>query len=238
MAASTLDRPNELQSPEAATRGGRLLASAFLASLGSFLFGFDTAVISGTTASLRAVFELNDNTLGLTVSSALFGTMAGALVAGRPADWWGRRRVLALLAGLFLVSSVGCAGAWDWYALLFFRWLGRGRWGRVGGLPCLYHRDSTRASARSARCGQPIEYRPRRSALLFLQLPRGPAVGADNPAIWRWMFGVMVLPSVVFVLASALIPESPRWLVKKGRSAEAEGRAGSVGPSPAGSRVG
>ena len=124
MATSALDRENELQSPQAGAGSGRLLASALLASLGSFLFGFDTAVISGTTASLRTAFELNNNTLGFTVSSALFGTMLGALLAGRPADWWGRRRMLAVLAWLFLVSSVGCAAAWDWQALLFFRWLG------------------------------------------------------------------------------------------------------------------
>ncbi|MGO8675726.1 MAG: sugar porter family MFS transporter [Limisphaerales bacterium] len=223
MAASTLDRPNELQSPEAATRGGRLLASALLASLGSFLFGFDTAVISGTTASLRAVFELNDNTLGLTVSSALFGTMAGALVAGRPADWWGRRRVLALLAGLFLVSSVGCAGAWDWYALLFFRWLGGVAVGAASVVCPVYITEIAPAHRRGVLVavsqlnivlGVLLSY--------FSNYLVALAVGADNPAIWRWMFGVMVLPSAVFVLASALIPESPRWLVKKGRSAEAE----------------
>ena len=104
--------------------GGILLVSAIVAALGSFLFGFDTAVISGTTESLRHVFALNDNLLGFTVSSALFGTMAGSLLAGRPADWWGRRPVLALLAVLFVAAAAGCALAWNWYALLVFSWLG------------------------------------------------------------------------------------------------------------------
>ena len=103
---------------------GLLLLSAIVAALGSLLFGFDTAVISGTTEALRQAFALNDNLLGFTVSSALIGTMFGALGAGRPADWWGRRPVLTVLAVMFLVSAAGCAGAWNWYALLGFRFLG------------------------------------------------------------------------------------------------------------------
>jgi len=83
--------------------GGILLISAIVAALGSLLFGFDTAVISGTTEALRQVFTLNDNLLGFTVSSALIGTMAGSLLVGRPADWWGRRPVLAMLAVLFVI---------------------------------------------------------------------------------------------------------------------------------------
>lgn len=113
------------QSRAAEGRGGTvLLTSAIAAALGSFLFGFDTAVISGTTEALRGVYSLSDNLLGFTVSSALFGTLFGALLVGRPSDWWGRRPVLTVLAVLFFVSAVGCAFAWDWYSLLFFRWIG------------------------------------------------------------------------------------------------------------------
>ena len=82
-------------------RGGTvLLTSAIAAALGSFLFGFDTAVISGTTEALRQVYSLSDSLLGFTVSSALIGTLFGALLVGRPSDWWGRRPVLAVLAVL------------------------------------------------------------------------------------------------------------------------------------------
>jgi MFS family permease len=223
MATTALDREHELQNPRAGTGSGRLLASALLASLGSFLFGFDTAVISGTTASLRTAFGLNDNSLGFTVSSALFGTMAGALLAGRPADWWGRRRMLVLLAGLFLVSSVGCAAAWNWYALLAFRWLGGVAVGAASVVCPVYITEIAPAHRRGVLVavsqlnivvGVLLSYL---SNYLVARL-----VGADNPAIWRWMFGVMMFPSLVFVLAGAVIPESPRWLVKQGRSAEAK----------------
>jgi sugar porter (SP) family MFS transporter len=201
---------------------GTLLASAILASLGSFLFGFDTAVISGTTDSLRTVFHLSDNGLGFTVSSALLGTMAGALLVGRPADWWGRRRMLGLLAALFLISSVGCAGAWNWYALLFFRWLGGVAVGAASVACPVYITEIAPAKQRGMLVavsqlnivlGVLVSY--------FSNYLVARVIGADHPAIWRWMFGVMILPSVVFLLAAVLIPESPRWLVKQGRSADA-----------------
>src|SRR5262245_31762553 len=81
-----------------------LLLSAIVAALGSFLFGFDTVVVSGANDSLKQIFDLSPFWLGFTVSSALIGTMVGSLLAGRPADWWGRRPVLTVLAVLFLVA--------------------------------------------------------------------------------------------------------------------------------------
>jgi MFS family permease len=95
--------PTALSTEEpAGARGGTLLLSAVVAALGSFLFGFDTAVISGTTESLQTVFKLSNFFLGFTVSSALIGTMVGSLLAGRPADRWGRRPVLALVRAIIL----------------------------------------------------------------------------------------------------------------------------------------
>ena len=104
--------------------GTMLMTSAIIAALGSFLFGFDTAVISGTTEDLQKLYSLSDSMKGLTVSSALIGTLFGALLVGRPSDWWGRRPVLTVLAVFYTVSAVGCAFAWNWYALLAFRWIG------------------------------------------------------------------------------------------------------------------
>src|SRR5436305_1460533 len=93
-----------------------LLRSSWIAALGGLLFGFDTAVISGTTDDLRRVFSLGDGELGFTVASALIGTILGALVAGRPADRWGRRRTLMAVAVLYFASAVGCAWPWNWAA--------------------------------------------------------------------------------------------------------------------------
>jgi MFS transporter, SP family, xylose:H+ symportor len=92
-----------------------LLACALVAALGGLLFGFDTAVISGTTDALRAKFALNDNLLGFTVASALIGTIIGSI---------GRRGALALLGVIYFFSALGCAFAWDWWSFLLFRFMG------------------------------------------------------------------------------------------------------------------
>ena len=203
--------------------GGILLLSAIVAALGSLLFGFDIAVISGTTEALRQAFALNDNLLGFTVSSALIGTMFGAFTAGRPADWWGRRPVLTLLAILFLVSAAGCAGAWNWHALLFFRFLGGVAVGAASVVCPMYITEIAPAKRRGLLVsvsqlniviGILLSYFSNYLVAHFL--------GAENPGAWRWMFGVMAFPSLAFLAAALVIPESPRWLVKQNRSAEAE----------------
>jgi SP family xylose:H+ symportor-like MFS transporter len=203
---------------------GLLLISATVAALGSFLFGFDTAVISGTTEWLqkKEVFDLSKSGVGVTVSSALLGTMVGALLVGRPVDWWGRRKVLALLAVLFLVSAVGCAGAWNWHALLFFRWLGGVAVGAASVACPMYITEIAPARKRGVLVA--VSQLNIVIGILFAYLSNYVVarwIGTDNPAIWRWMFGVMILPSLLFLVTAALIPESPRWLVKKGRPEEA-----------------
>ena len=90
-----------------------LLRSALVAALGSFLFGFDTAVISGTTDALRLRFALDSNQLGLTVASALVGTIFGSIGAGKPAERYGRRPVFLAVAVLYFVSAAGCGIAAD-----------------------------------------------------------------------------------------------------------------------------
>ena len=205
------------------TGAGLLLLSAVVAALGSLLFGFDTAVISGTTEALRQAFALNDNLLGFTVSSALIGTMVGALGAGRPADWWGRRPVLTLLAVLFLISAIGCAGAWNWYALLFFRFLGGVAVGAASVVCPMYITEIAPAKHRGLLVS--VSQLNIVIGILLAYLSNylvAHFFGAENPVAWRWMFGVMALPSLAFLATVLAIPESPRWLVKKNRLAEAE----------------
>jgi hypothetical protein len=93
-------------------------------ALGGLLFGFDTAVIAGTTHSLSALYELSPKALGLTVSMALIGTVVGAISAGVPGQRWGGRETLRILAVFYLVSALGCAFAWNWYVLLLARFIG------------------------------------------------------------------------------------------------------------------
>src|ERR1700684_2085514 len=101
-----------------------LLKASIVGALGGLLFGFDTAVIAGTTHSLQQVFNLSDWSLGITVSIALWGTVAGALSAGIIGQRLGGRNALRLMAVLYIVSSLGCAFAWNWPALVIFRFIG------------------------------------------------------------------------------------------------------------------
>ncbi len=95
-----------------------LVKSTIVAALGGLLFGFDTAVISGTTAALTQNYQLSPKLLGITVASALWGTVIGSLLAGFPGEWIGRRDSLRVMAILYLISGLGCAAAWSWPSLV------------------------------------------------------------------------------------------------------------------------
>ncbi|MDI9430833.1 MAG: sugar porter family MFS transporter [Sedimentisphaerales bacterium] len=203
--------------------GTLLMTSSIIAALGSFLFGFDTAVISGTTESLRDVYSLSDNLLGFTVSSALIGTLFGAVLVGRPADWWGRRPVLTVLAFFYLVSAVGCAYAWNWHSLLFFRWIGGIAVGGASVVSPVYITEIAPARRRGLLVA--VSQLNIVVGILMAYLSNylvAYVLGPEHPAVWRWMFGVEAVPAAVFLVASILIPESPRWLMKKGNRAAAE----------------
>src|SRR4030088_1372432 len=101
-----------------------VIKSTIVGALGGLLFGFDTAVISGTTSALTQTYSLTPFLLGVTVLSALFGTVLGAMLAGFPGERVGRRDSLRVMAVLYLISGLGCALAWDWYALVVFRFIG------------------------------------------------------------------------------------------------------------------
>ena len=194
-----------------------VLACALVAGLGGLLFGFDTAVISGANADLQRVFDLSDFWLGFTVSSALIGTVIGALTAGEPADRFGRRPMLFVLALLFLVSAVGSALAWDWWSFVFFRLLGGIGVGGASVIAPMYVSEIS-----------PAKYRGRMVATFQFNIVLGILVAQlSNYVIgtmdlgatdWRWMFGVEAAPALAFLGLLVAVPESPRWLVAEGRA--------------------
>jgi SP family xylose:H+ symportor-like MFS transporter len=197
-----------------------LLASTLIAALGGFLFGFDTAVISGTTEALRTVYGLSGFGLGFTVASALIGTVLGSLVAGRPADVFGRRAVLVAIAVLYFVSALGCAVAWSWASLVFFRFIGGIGVGGASVVSPMYIAEIS-----------PARLRGRLVAITQLNIVLGilaaffsnywlAGLGLGG-AEWRWMFGVEAFPAAAFFLLLFLTPQSPRWLVVRGRTDEA-----------------
>lgn len=197
-----------------------LLKSTVVAALGGLLFGFDTAVIAGATKQLTQVYSLTPAALGWTVSSALWGTILGAMFAAIPGDRFGRRDSLRAMAILYLISSVGCAAAWDWYSLLFFRFLGGLGIGGSSVLGPMYIAEIAPPKWRGRLVGF-FQFNVVFGILLayFSNYVVGQA--AFGPTEWRWKLGIPALPALAFFAMLFTIPRSPRWLVKKGRIDEA-----------------
>jgi len=212
-----------------------LLKSAGVAALGSFLFGFDTAVISGTTDALRLRFSLSEAELGFTVASALLGTIVGSVASGGPAETHGRRVVLRALAALYFVSAVGCAFAWDWLSLVVFRFVGGLAIGGSSVVAPMYIAEIAPAAVRGRLVA--LSQLNVVSGILVAYLSNyfiAGMVGGPESAAWRFMLGIPAVPALVFALLLLGIPESPRWLVKRKRRDEATAvlqRLGSENPA-------
>ncbi|HET7841808.1 MAG TPA: sugar porter family MFS transporter [Terriglobia bacterium] len=197
-----------------------LLRSAVVAGLAGLMFGFDTAVISGTTADLTEQYHLTQGMLGVTVFIALVGTILGSALGGIPGEKWGRRNSLRGLAILYLLSAVGCAFAWGWYPLLGARLVaGLG----IGG-------SSVLAPMYIAEIA-PAKWRGRLVGLFQINIVFGILVAYFSNYIiglfqmglpeWRAMLGIAAFPAALFFVMLFGIPKSPRWLVSKGRVEEA-----------------
>src|SRR5580692_2515453 len=197
-----------------------LLKSTVVAALGGLLFGFDTAVISGTTGQLSQVFGLSSKSLGITVSIAIWGTVVGAMLAGFIGERFGRRDSLRIMALFYLVSALGCALAWNWWSLVVFRFIGGLGIGGSSVLAPMYIAEVAPAKWRGRLVGL-FQFNVVFGILLAYfsnYLIALPNLGATE---WRWDLGVAAFPAALFFVMLFTIPRSPRWLVKKGRVAEA-----------------
>jgi sugar porter (SP) family MFS transporter len=197
-----------------------VIKSTIVGALGGLLFGFDTAVISGTTHALTQVYHLSPALLGVTVSSALVGTVIGAMGAGIPGQRFGRRDSLRVMALFYVISALGCAFAWSWPALIFFRFIGGLGIGGSSVLGPMYIAEIA-----------PTEWRGRLVGFFQVNIVVGILLAyVSNFAIgtlhlgaheWRWQLGISGLPAIFFMIALFAIPRSPRWLAMKHKSDEA-----------------
>jgi sugar porter (SP) family MFS transporter len=197
-----------------------VVKSTIVGALGGLLFGFDTAVISGTTSALTQVYHLTPALLGITVSSALAGTVIGAMSAGIPGQKYGRRDSLRVMAIFYVLSAIGCAFAWSWPALIFFRFLGGLGIGGSSVLGPMYIAEIA-----------PPDWRGRLVGFFQVNIVVGILLAYVSNAIigsrhlgaleWRWMFGVSAIPAVLFLITLFVIPRSPRWLVTQSSLHEA-----------------
>jgi sugar porter (SP) family MFS transporter len=205
-----------------------LLKASVVGALGGLLFGFDTAVIAGTTDSLRALYSLTPEQLGLTVSVALIGTVIGAMCAGIPGQKYGARETLRVLAVFYVLSALGCAFAWNWYALLLARFLGGLGIGGSSVLGPVYIAELAPARIRGRLVGMFQINIVIGILLAYLSNFVIARIGL-GAAEWRWQFGVAAVPAVLFLAMLFGIPQSPRWLVTQKRVDEARGVLQSMG---------
>jgi sugar porter (SP) family MFS transporter len=199
---------------------GLLIRGVLVGALAGLLFGFDTAVVAGTTDSIRTAFSLDATGLGLTVASALWGTLAGALTAGVPGDRFGARTALIAIAVLYLVSALGCLIAWDWMSLIAFRVLAGVAVGASSVLAPVYIAEIAPARWRGMLVGT-FQLNIVVGILAAYLSNAGVTMLALGASDWHVKFGVAALPALLLLGLMFTIPNSPRWLVSKGRDEEA-----------------
>jgi sugar porter (SP) family MFS transporter len=198
-----------------------VVRSAIVASLGGLIFGFDTAVISGTTDALKEVFHLSNSGLGFTVAIALIGTIVGALSAGKLTDMFGRKKMLLAIGILYVLGALGTALTSDHTIFMIFRFLGGVGVGAASVCAPIYTAEIAPPAARGRLVGL-VQFNIVLGILLAYGSNAIIAAIAPHDVAWRWMFGVMAVPAVIFLLLLATVPETPRWLLSVGRDQEGE----------------
>ncbi len=191
-------------------KNNKIFLWAITSALGGFLFGFDTAVISGGEQNIQAMWELSDMMIGQTVAMALYGTIVGALFGGVPAQKYGRKTTLIWIAALFLISAVASALAPEVYTLMAARFIGGLSIGASSVVAPMYISEIA-----------PTHQRGKLTALFQFNIVFGIVIayfsnfmiGTEHIESWRWMLGVEIIPATLFLIFVFTIPESPRWLI-------------------------
>lgn len=212
---------------------GYIVFLSVVAALGGFLFGYDTAVISGTIARVTQQFGLDTMQQGWYVGCALVGSIAGVLVSGVLSDRFGRKRTMILSAVLFTASAVGCALSGSFDELVVYRIIGGMGIGIVSVVSPLYISEVSAARYRgrmvslyqlAVTVGFLGAYLVNYGLLLFSEAGTVEAPWLDKlfvTEVWRGMLGMETLPAVLFFAIVFFIPESPRWLIVRGADSRA-----------------
>jgi len=196
-----------------------IILTSGVAALGGLLFGFDTAIISGTIPYISKYFSMDEYMLGWSVSSILIGCAVGAMFAGKIADLYGRRLSLVVCAILFAISGIGTGMSHHLFVFILFRLVGGLGVGAAAMVSPMYIAEMT-----------PAKWRGRLVACYQMAIVIGILVAyftnyflnnlGENS--WRWMFASQTAPSLLFFLLLLWVPETPRWLIMKGRRQEAK----------------
>jgi len=192
----------------------KVLLWSIVVALGGFLFGFDTAVISGAEESIQQYWHLTAFQHGFTISIALIGTIIGALTGSIPSDNLGRKKTLVIIACTYLAASLGSAFSTNWYSFLVFRFIGGLGVGASSVTAPVYISEIS-----------PAAYRGRLVMMFQFNVVFGILVSyfsnyligqfLEGQSSWRLMLGIQAVPSFLFLILLRFVPETPRWLVLK-----------------------
>ena len=223
---------------------GRVVYLAAVAALGGFLFGFDSAVINGAVDALQSKFDISSGFIGFVVAIALLGSAVGAWFAGGLANRFGRRPVMVVAAALFLVAAIGQAFPVGVTDLMFWRFLGGTGIGVASVIAPMYIAEIAPAHLRG-RLGSLQQlaivsgiFISAVTNYIILNLATNDAADVATPEArtewllgleaWQWMFLVMIVPALMYGIGALSLPESPRYLVSRGRLDEAADVLGTV----------
>lgn len=193
---------------------GKLFRWSIVAALAGFIFGFDTVVISGANQPIKDLWHTSTLFHGIFIMSmALWGTVAGALFGGIPAEKYGRKKVLIWIGVLFAVSAFGSALAQDPYTFSAFRFIGGVGIGVSSVVAPTYISEISTPLTRG-RLGAMYQFNIVFGILVaFLSNYFLQGVGGEND--WRWMLGVLAIPAIIYTIMVLGVPESPRWLITR-----------------------
>ena len=214
---------------------GYVIFLSVVAALGGFLFGYDTAVISGTIQQVSALFSLDSIQTGWFVGCALIGSILGVAMGGVLSDRFGRKNTMIFSAILFTISGIGCAISPTFVQLVFYRIVGGVGIGVISIISPMYISEVSIPKYRGSlvslyqlavTIGFLGAYLVNYFLLNLSVSGYSPASGLLNKIfvtdVWRAMFGAESIPAFMFFIIIFLIPESPRWLVVKNKEAKAE----------------
>ena len=220
---------------------GYVIFMAVVAAIGGILFGYDTAVISGTTEMVKSQFGLSDAGEGWYVGCALIGSIAGVLCAGALSDYLGRKKTMLISAALFSISAIGCAICGSFDGLVVYRIIGGVGIGIVSIVSPIYISEVAPAKMRGTlvslyQLAVTVGFLFAYMANWMIDANMDPTITGDvslwdkimNTEAWRGMLGSETLPALLFFFIIFFIPESPKWLLVKGMETKAAGILGRI----------
>ena len=220
---------------------GYVIFMAVVAAIGGILFGYDTAVISGTTEMVKSQFGLSDAGEGWYVGCALIGSIAGVLCAGALSDYLGRKKTMLISAALFSISAIGCAVCGSFDGLVVYRIIGGVGIGIVSIVSPIYISEVAPAKMRGTlvslyQLAVTVGFLFAYMANWMIDANIDPSITGDvslwdkimNTEAWRGMLGSETLPALLFFFIIFFIPESPKWLLVKGMETKAAGILGRI----------